>query len=232
MGNPVVRARKAVRTAWHAWEYAGWVTTQHVGAPFAKSDLLQKLRIGLRSRSDIFSRAYENASWGSQESGSGVGSELMATEAVRANLAPLLGWHNIGALLDAPCGDWNWMQHVDLSGIEYWGVDIVPAVVAANRKKYQRSNVSFLVADLTEDELPRSEAILCRDCLIHTSYQDISAILANFKRTGATWLLLNTYPDVSKNRNQFTGRSWRRLTLSCRPSISFTNRNTVGWRRW
>jgi SAM-dependent methyltransferase len=213
MRNPAVLARRALQHPRRAVAYA----TPFLVAPFARSETLHRLRLGLTSRSDMFARAYQDATWGSQESGSGTGSELRATEVVRANLASLLARHDIGALLDAPCGDWNWMQHVDLSGIEYFGADIVPDVVAKNREKYQDSNISFLVADLTRDELPRVNAILCRDCLIHASYSDISAILANFRKTGATWLLVNTFPEIGKNLNQFTGTSWRRLNFQLPP---------------
>ena len=176
-----------------------------------------RLRSGLKSRTGVFSRVYETFAWSmSRESGSGDGSALRATEVVRAGLTDLLRRHNIQSLLDAPCGDWNWMQHIDLTGIEYFGADIVPAVIAAN-EKFERPGVSFVVADLTRDKLPAAEAVLCRDCLQHVSYRDISAILANFRRTGACWLLLTNFPEVQNNRNQFTGVRWRRLNLQLPP---------------
>jgi len=183
----------------------------------ARYDTAHRMRLSVRSRTDAFSRAYEGSVWGSRESGSGTGSELRATGVVRAQLADLLRRHDVTSLLDAPCGDWNWMQHVDLTGIEYFGADIVPAVIAADRRRFERPGVSFAVADLTRDRLPSVDAVICRDCLVHVSYQDISAILANFRSTGASWLLLNTYPEVEINRNQFTGLSWRRLNFRLQP---------------
>ena len=184
--------------------------------PFEKSEWLHRFRLNRVSRSEIFSRVYENAGWGSSESGSGCGSELVATEVVRSELGALLRRHEITSVLDAPCGDWNWMQHLDLSGIRYFGADIVESVVATNQLNYGARG-SFMVADLTSDRLPSVEAILCRDCLVHVSYQDIAAILDNFRSTGAKWLLLSTYPEVKKNRNQFTGRRWRRLNFELPP---------------
>ena len=188
--------------------------TVHVAERY---DTAHRLRLGLKSRTGVFSRAYKTFAWGSRESGSGTGSELRASEVVRAGLADLLRRHNIQSLLDAPCGDWNWMQHIDLTGIEYFGADIVPGVIAANQETFERPGVSFAVADLTRDKLPSAEAVLCRDCLVHVSYRDISAILGNFRRTGATWLLLNTYPEIQNNRNQFTGVRWRRLNFQLPP---------------
>ena len=66
-------------------------------------------------------------------------------------------------------------------------------------------------------ERSRADAILCRDCLVHVSFQDIEAILENFRATGARWLLVNTYPEVRRNRNQFTGQAWRRLNFRLPP---------------
>ena len=109
------------------------------------------------------------------------------------------------------------MQYIDLAGIEYFGVDIVPAVIAANQMKFERPGVSFVVADLTHDTLPAADAVICRDCFVHLSYQDISSVLANFRRTGANWLLLNTFPETRWNRNQFTGIRWRRLNFQLPP---------------
>ncbi|MDO5712581.1 MAG: class I SAM-dependent methyltransferase [Micrococcales bacterium] len=165
----------------------------------------------------IYSAAYEEETWGSAESGSGTGSELRATEMVRRQLPDLFRRHGVTSLLDAPCGDWNWMQHIDLSGIDYVGADIVPGVVTVATERFARPGVSFIVADLTKDPLPRADAVMCRDCWVHVSYADIAAMLANYRSTGATWVLINTYPEIRQNRNQFTGTRWRRLNFTLPP---------------
>jgi len=169
------------------------------------------------SRQDVFTAVYAEAGWGSAESGSGTGSELRATENIRAELPGLLRRRGISSLLDAPCGDWNWMRRIDLGDISYTGMDIVAPVIASNRASYARPGVRFATADLTTDELPAVDAVLCRDCLVHVSFADIAAILANFRRTGATWLLLNDYPEVRRNRDQPTSRRWRRLNFQLAP---------------
>lgn len=176
------------------------------------------MRFKYTSRRAVFTDAYSSASWGSQESGSGTGSELRATENVREWLPGVLSRLGARSLLDAPCGDWNWMQHVDLSGIDdYYGVDIVQPVINENASRFGGPHRHFAVADLTCDALPKAQAILCRDAIVHMSYQDAAKILANFAATGAEWLLLNTYPEVTSNRNHFTGKRWRRLNLRLEP---------------
>ncbi len=183
----------------------------------ARLDGLHDVRWRLRSRESTFSRVYENRGWGSDESGSGTGSELRATETIRAKLPDLLERLGADSLLDAPCGDWNWMRHVDLRVLRYYGVDIVQSVIDANRASFGSATHTFEVGDLTSDALPHADVILCRDCLVHLSFQDDSATLENLRRTGATWVLLNTYPEVEHNGNQFTGQRWRRLNLMLPP---------------
>jgi SAM-dependent methyltransferase len=165
----------------------------------------------------VFEKAYATDIWGSAESKSGSGSELGATETLRSYLPDLFTRLKVERFLDAPCGDWNWMRHVDLSRVDYCGADVVPGVVARNQELFSRAGVRFVQADLTKDDLPRADFILCRDCWVHLSFQDIAAVLENFRRSGATWLLVSNSPDTRKNVNKFTGLSWRHLNLSLAP---------------
>jgi SAM-dependent methyltransferase len=165
----------------------------------------------------VFSEIYDKRSLGSEESGSGTGTELRATETIQQQLPDLLRRLGAKILLDAPCGDWNWMQHITLPVERYYGVDIVPSVIEADRTRFGDSTHTFEVADLTSDPLPKADVILCRDCLVHLSFQDIATTLENFRGTGATWLLLNTYPEIEHNRNRFTGQHWRRLNFLLPP---------------
>ena len=178
---------------------------------------LHELRWRITSRRSVYEVAYAQQTWASGESRSGTGSELRATGNIRKCLPELLIRLGATSLLDAPCGDWNWMQHVELPVTEYFGVDIVESLITANRERFGNERRHFTVRDLTRDPLPRADVILCRDCLVHASYQDIAAMLENFRRTGATYLLLNTYPEIQHNRNQFTGRPWRRINLLLPP---------------
>lgn len=178
---------------------------------------LHEIAMRLTSRQRIFQRAYRERSWGSDESGSGLGSELAATTNIRPWLPHLFQEHGVRSVLDAPCGDWNWMRQVELAGIDYTGVDLVPEVIAANINAYTRPGVRFAIADLTRDRLPMTDLILCRDCWIHLSFADIDLMLENFRRSGATWLLTTDAPDVTRNRNQITGLPWRPLNLRLPP---------------
>jgi SAM-dependent methyltransferase len=179
--------------------------------------LAHDLRLRLKPRHKIFSYAYETRSWRSDESGSGRGSELAATTEIRKRLPEILCRLDVKRMLDAPCGDWNWMRWVDLPVEQYIGIDIVPTVIKRNRSLYANERIRFDCGDLTKSPLPQVDFILCRDCLVHLSFADIAAVLRNFKTTGSKYLMTNTDPRVSENADQFTGIPWRPLNLQLPP---------------
>ena len=61
----------------------------------------------------IFEEHYRTNAWQGDESVSGTGSSLAATEVVRTVLPQIVSGFGITTLLDVPCGDFNWMQHLD-----------------------------------------------------------------------------------------------------------------------
>lgn len=177
--------------------------------------------LGIRDpcASVVFSRIYEKNLWADAESRSGRGSTLARTQVVTAALPVLLD--NVGArsLLDAACGDFNWMAQVDLRGVSYVGVDVVPKLIERNRRLYGDEGRKFLLADITFDPLPEVDVILCRDCLIHHSLNDALAAVRNFRVSNSRYLLATTHPHVRRNIDIQTG-SWRSLNLQL-PPFSF-----------
>jgi SAM-dependent methyltransferase len=154
---------------------------------------------------DIFTDIYLNNFWADPESVSGRGSTIARTEVIRHTLPTLLESVGARSLLDAACGDFNWMRHVDLSGIEYVGADIVPELVSQNRRTYEAQGRTFVLLDITNDPLPEVDVILCRDCLIHLSSRCVRAAIANFKRSKSKFLLATTHVSVTKNTDIRSG---------------------------
>jgi hypothetical protein len=68
-------------------------------------------------------------------------------------------------------------------------------------------------------DLPRSDVILCRDCLVHLSYDDVHRTLGNFKCSATTYLLTTTFTSLAANSDIVTGQ-WRPLNLQL-PPFSF-----------
>jgi len=164
----------------------------------------------------VFSDIYHGNMWLDAESVSGRGSTLARTVAVRDALPALLRELGARALLDAPCGDFNWMRHVDLSGVRYTGADVVPDLIARNRELYGGEGRAFARLDVTRDPLPRADVVLCRDALIHLSFDDARRAIANFKASGSAYLLATTHATVTRNADAPTG-GWRSLNLELPP---------------
>ena len=164
----------------------------------------------------IFEEIYRRNAWGGDESVSGPGSSRSRGADFAAELIALVQRLGIRSVLDAPCGDFNWMQDVAGAFEIYTGIDIVPELVDANQSRFESPDRTFVCGDLTRDPLPRADLILCRDGLVHFSFADIHAALDNFRRSGSRWLLATTFIDVPANEDIATGE-WRVLNLEKAP---------------
>lgn len=151
---------------------------------------------------EVFTRIYETNWWGSKESISGTGSTLAYTANLRAKLPELFNKLDVRKVFDAPCGDFNWMRHVVRAcDIDYLGCDIVPNLIDRNSAQYQNERIRFIVANVITDEFPKADIWICRDCLIHFSYNDILATFENFVRSEIDYLLTTTHINKSGFKN-------------------------------
>jgi len=176
----------------------------------------QRLAKRFGTAEERFRHIYETNHWNDAESVSGPGSTLEETEPIRRALPAMLAELGAASLLDLPCGDFHWMQHTDLSGIDYIGGDLVGELIERNRAQHARDGVAFRKLDLVYDTLPAVDAVLCRDCLVHLSFADAQAALANIARSGAKWLLTTSFPGVTRNDDIVTGQ-WRPINLMLSP---------------
>lgn len=164
----------------------------------------------------VFSEIFEQRTWGDDESVSGPGSTLARTATFRDEIALLLKSLSANTLLDAGCGDFNWLKETQLGAVRYFGVDVVPKLIAHNQQAFGNDTRTFLNLDMTRDSLPRADVILCRDALVHFSLSDIRSALQNFKRSESTYLLATTFAELGKNTEIVTG-SWRPINLQLAP---------------
>jgi hypothetical protein len=163
-----------------------------------------------------FRHIHQTNLWGAASSVSGLGSENGATENLRRQLPLLLRKLGATSLLDAPCGDGGWISDLDI-GLSYTGVDIVPELIDDLRGRAERAATrTYVLADITRDPLPRADAILCRDCLVHLSFSNIRAAVDNFRRSGGEWLVTTTFPELKANIDCEDG-DWRALNFERAP---------------
>jgi SAM-dependent methyltransferase len=164
----------------------------------------------------VFRDIYRRHHWSGSASPSGAGAAPDQTAELRRSLPPLLGELGIRTMLDLPCGDYSWMRQVDLPLQRYIGADLLPELIEALAANFGDAGHEFRVVDLTRDPLPAADLVLCRDCLVHLSYDDIRRALRNLVTSRIPWLLTTTFPGGGPNEDIVTG-DWRVLDLQAAP---------------
>ena len=138
-----------------------------------------------KTKKDIFNESstkkrfdliYEKNFWSSKESVSGLGSQLDNTINIKDGIRDIIKKYDIKKILDAPCGDFNWIKDVLSEDLTYTGVDIVKKLIQKNKNLNSHKNIDFLTLDITKDKLPDSDLMICRDCLIHLSFESINSV--------------------------------------------------------
>lgn len=164
----------------------------------------------------IFTSVYQNNSWNNSESISGVGSTVLHTRKIISELPAFLEKFNVNSILDAPCGDFNWMKYVNLGSISYLGADVVKELVDQNNAKYRSSNVRFINLDICKDPLPSVDLIFVRDCLVHFDYLSINLFIKNLLNSDIRFILITNFP-ITTNNYDITMGNFRFLNLKARP---------------
>lgn len=147
------------------------------------------------NKEKLFTKYYQRNLWRDEESRSGIGSTLLHTERLRSQLPDFFRRHDIGAIFDAPCGDYNWFRLVKRETITYIGGDIVRPLVDRNNGEFQDRFTKFIHFDITKDEFPPADIWVCRDVLFHLSYKDIFLALDNYLKSNIPYILTTTFPE-------------------------------------
>jgi len=171
----------------------------------------------------VFTKIYQQDLFNTRSSNdynvskSGSGSDLEQTKELIEKLPVLFQKYKIQSILDLPCGDFFWMQKVDLTGIQYTGGDIVADVVKSNNTKYASDSISFREIDIINDDLRKVDLILCRDLLVHLKNQQIIAALKNIKSSGSKYLLTTSFKNTTHNQDNGVIGFWRTINLELEP---------------
>lgn len=164
----------------------------------------------------VFSDIYENNDWNNSESLSGQGSALKHTRTIVDKLPSFLEKFNVKSMLDAPCGDFNWMRYVEMKNIQYIGGDIVQGLVDMNNRKYGNKQISFIKLNIISDPLPKVDLILVRDCLVHFNNESIQLFFKNLVASEIKFILTTNFP-ITKNNYNITMGNFRFINLLRKP---------------
>ena len=158
------------------------------------------LRLRMRNRKksakEIFSEYWHRNHWRNAESRSGDGSTLLYTENIRREIPLVVDRLHVSSILDAPCGDFNWFQHVKLrNGVSYIGGDIVEGMIGGLNKEYASASRQFLVVDVVSGKLPSVDLWICRDLIFHLPTKEIFRLIDNFIGSEIDYLLITSHAD-------------------------------------
>ena len=153
---------------------------------------------------------------GSTESLSGPGSNLDATKKLRPRLADMLRRLGVRSLVDAPCGDMNWMRHLNYPLEKFIGVDVAPFLIEKLRAQQFPPGYHFQVGNIVTDILPTADAVFCRDCLVHLPFEAVLRVRDLWKAAGFKFMLVTTFAQKTANEDIPFG-SWRPLNMEIAP---------------
>lgn len=119
----------------------------------------------------------------------GWGSSREHTETIRLTLPRILRDFGCRTMNDAGCGDLAWIQHVDLSDVDYVGYD---AFERDSWPALRADGFKLEIADIVSDQLRDADLVLCRDVFIHLPNSMVLDALELF-RSSARYLLTTSY---------------------------------------
>jgi len=142
--------------------------------------------------------------WGKQnltyaETPCGKGSAPRSTGIIVQYINKIIEEYGIKSISDSPCGEFGlWMKNVNLSRTDYTGYDINEEIIKKNTKEFPLRR--FQEFSITDEILPKTDLIICRDCLFHLTNADVARALTNFKASGSKYLLATNHSSVANNK--------------------------------
>lgn len=181
--------------------------------------------------SSAFRNIYDQGIWGTNELGegtSGSGSTLASTSIYRTFLQEFLKEHGIKSVVDAGCGDWEFSKAIDWRGIDYKGFDIVPSVIARD-KKYEKPNIHFFVANVVTDELPPADLLVSKHVLQHLPNADVAKFLEQLPKYEHVLLVDSVDPKTLSGDNRDIRVGAFRYLDPTRPPFDLPGAKVLTW---
>ncbi|MFA5631198.1 MAG: methyltransferase domain-containing protein [Porticoccaceae bacterium] len=177
-----------------------------------------------------FQEIYATNEW---KHGSGEGSLAEHNQGYIRFVESFFREHDIRSIVDLGCGDWQFSRHIDWQGASYLGMDIVPAVIEANRKHFSRPGVEFMLYDGNIADIPPADLLITKDVLQHWSHTAIHALLPALQQYRHVLVTNCVNPHGPTLNDDIPDGGFRYLDLRLAPFhlpatevFSFTNRRS------
>ena len=130
---------------------------------------------------DAMAQIYENNLWGGNQSEFFSGDGSYNPELINPYLETLTSFLNAfetpPVVCDLGCGDFNIGKELVKYSKKYIAIDIVPSLIAHNKKTFKAENLEFHSLDIAEDELPAADCVILRQVLQHLSNTEIKSVV-------------------------------------------------------
>ena len=141
--------------------------------------------------SEVFGRYYDSdPAWGG---GSGPGSDPYFTIEYRCFLDKFLRMNDIRSVVDVGCGDWSFSRLLDLRGISYLGLDVVPNIVAKNNRAFGSDTCKFEVMPESPALVPGADLLVMKDVLQHLPDAEVRSLCRSLIPKFKFALLTNSF---------------------------------------
>ncbi|MBZ9632546.1 class I SAM-dependent methyltransferase [Salegentibacter sp. LM13S] len=163
---------------------------------------------------DAMAQIYEENLWGGDtaEFYSGLGSHHpeVVNPYITVVSAFLRDFETPLVICDLGCGDFNIGEELFKYSKKYIAIDIVPDLIAHNKKEFKADNLEFQFLDIAKDELPAGDCVILRQVLQHLCNAEIKSVvekLYDFKYVVLTEHLPEE--DFEPNKNIISGQGIR-----------------------
>lgn len=166
--------------------------------------IFHKVIFPFGSAQEIFTRIYTNREWGVNQQGqawSGCGSAYETTSVYREFLSNFLRTNDIKSVVDIGCGDWEFSQYINWDGIDYKGFDVVSNVIEKNRLRFEKDTIHFYHGDISQQELPAADLLICKDVFQHLPIYDIFQIIKQCAKYKYCLITNDVYPHSLTSDN-------------------------------
>jgi hypothetical protein len=163
---------------------------------------------------DAMVQIYENNLWGGKKSEfySGLGSHHPETldPYIAVVSAFLKDFETPPVVCDLGCGDFNIGKELVKYTKKYIALDIVPELIAHNKKKFKADNLEFRALDIAKEELPPGDCAVVRQVLQHLSNAEIERVVE--KLYAFKYVILTEHlpkEDFEPNKDIISGQGIR-----------------------
>lgn len=182
-----------------------------------------------KTAEEAFTKIYQSGKWnekGFSLSGAGIG----VNRGYVAFLQEFMRKNGIRTVVDLGCGDWQFSQYIDWSGIQYAGYDVVEYVIERNQRLFAAPSVMFIHADAIETDLPEADLLICKDVLQHLPNGDVGKLIRQLSKFKHCLITNDVYPKTKSSHNPNIVRgSYRPIDLT-QPPFNVAGEKVYGFR--